>query len=438
MSVSRGYGWGQESGEVSGPAFNSLCDLEWVAPLLSLCKLQQIALPLPSPPGLSRAVRLTHVKHIRFIAWKLPGKHEILGLVYLPYSFKKESKISQLLERIWTTFPPLRGLQALLCSIGNGKPQLCACVCLEKSVPNPKMVKDRFEKKKVRSQELPFRFLREWSDFPKNSLPRRYFLLNRCWALLKPCPFQKSAVFERVQIVPTVHLGLWHCMKAVAKSGLWSWTSHGATCNKSHPRGTDLLQCLGQVSLATHTGDASWMQFPSASEKNFRSFKIFSELCPLHNFFGLFFYFSFSQAIFRIILGENHPLSRRLSMKTVVYLLNSCKDKGSLSLSAGLISSPFFQLLPDVQVAKISLLCLKFTTALFFASPNSLLQDLPAWQQRFAQGQEAKLAPAARTWLSVLCPVLGLMLWRVIGEGSRVGFSQVFFIAGSHEHVRES
>lgn len=41
----------------------------------------------------------------------------------------------------------------------------------------------------------------------------------------------------------------------------------------------------------------------------------------------VFFYFSFSQAIFRIILGANHPPSWRLSMKTAVYLLNSCKDK---------------------------------------------------------------------------------------------------------------
>lgn len=42
----RGYSWGQESGEVCGLAFNSLCDLGWITPLLSLCELWLMA---PSP-----------------------------------------------------------------------------------------------------------------------------------------------------------------------------------------------------------------------------------------------------------------------------------------------------------------------------------------------------------------------------------------------------
>lgn len=115
-------------------------------------------------------------------------------------------------------------------------------------------------------------------------------------------------------------------------------------------------------------------------------------------------------------------------MKTAVYPLNSCKDKGSPSLSVGLLSSPFFQLLPDVHVVEISLLRLKFTAASVFASPKNLLQDLPAWQQYLARGKEAKLAAAAKTWLSVLCSALGLMLWRVAEKEAGWDFRRCFLL----------
>lgn len=115
-------------------------------------------------------MRLTHVKHIRFIAWKLPGKHEILGLVYLLYSFRKQSKA-----------PPGKNLnpisssqRAVSTALQHGKPQapvVCRCM-LRESIPQTSKGKSQiWKKKKVSSKELPFRFPREWSDFPKNSLP---------------------------------------------------------------------------------------------------------------------------------------------------------------------------------------------------------------------------------------------------------------------------
>lgn len=87
-----GYSRGQESGEVCGLAFNSLYDLGWVTPLLSLCEQRLIApLFITSWSGKGGEVN-PRKKHIRIVRWKVPGKHEILGSVYLPYSFRKQSK----------------------------------------------------------------------------------------------------------------------------------------------------------------------------------------------------------------------------------------------------------------------------------------------------------------------------------------------------------
>lgn len=126
-------------------------------------------------------------------------------------------------------------------------------------------------------------------------------------------------------------------------------------------------------------------------------------------------------------------------MKTAVYPLNSCKDKGSPSLSAGLLSSPFFQLLPDAHVVEISLLRLKFTAASVFASPKNLLQDLPAWQpHKFCTREGGKVGCCCQD--VALSPLLctGADAVESRGEGSRLGFSQAFLIAGTHECVRES
>lgn len=144
--------------------------------------------------------------------------------------------------------------------MGNHKPQLCACVCLEKASPNPQRVKARFEKKKRSAQKSSHSGSSESGQiFQKNSLP----------------PGDASCVNSLL-----------------------------------HQRGTSET---------------------SKSAQNSVSYIIFL----------VFFIFLFPQAIFRIILGANHPPSWRLSMKTAVYLLNSCKDKAPPLFQQGSSAVPF-------------------------------------------------------------------------------------------------
>lgn len=128
-----------------------------------------------------------------------------------------------LLKRIWTTFPPLRGLKALICSTGNCKSQLCSYVCLEKSAPNPKRVKDL--RKKTKNQKTnPQTKKMPWSDhksshsrssesgliFQKSLCPEDNFRATGAEHFWKPAPFTKVlTVFEGVQMFPLVYGTAW-------------------------------------------------------------------------------------------------------------------------------------------------------------------------------------------------------------------------------------
>lgn len=146
---------------------------------------------------------------------------------------------------------------------------------------------------------------------------------------------------------------------------------------------------------------------------------------PLTYFSSLFKFFFFTGNFQNHSRGKSPP-SQRLSMKTAVYLLNSCKDKGSPSLSAGLTSNPFFQLLPDVQVLEISLLCLKIHNCFGFCNPQQSAAGSSCMAAAFCMREGGKVGSCSQDMAltPLLCAGADAVesQWRRKQSGNSTGF----------------
>lgn len=137
--------------------------------------------------------------------------------------------------------------------------------------------------------------------------------------------------------------------------------------------------------------------FPySSRDRDFSSFKICSELWPLHNYFCPPRPLFFSSANFQNHFRGKPPLVTGTQRENSSVPIKRLQRQGFSSFSAELTSNPFSSSYQMFRWAEIPLLCLKLTTALMqvFACPNSLLKGLTAWQQCILQGRGAKLSSA--------------------------------------------